>query len=65
MILVGLVWGLGRGFAIVAVGVSLGEIANYLSVPPPSPSPLPPPPLTLKLTPTACSAIGALPAPNA
>lgn len=30
MILVGVVWGLGVGFAIVAVGISLGEIANYL-----------------------------------
>jgi hypothetical protein len=30
MILVGIVWGLGVGFAIVAVGISLGEIANYL-----------------------------------
>ncbi|ORX37300.1 hypothetical protein BD324DRAFT_439769 [Kockovaella imperatae] len=29
MVLVGLVWGLGIGFAIVAVGIILGEGANY------------------------------------
>ncbi|KAK4685259.1 hypothetical protein P7C73_g4894, partial [Tremellales sp. Uapishka_1] len=29
-ILAGLVWGLGVGFAIVAVGTLLGEIANYM-----------------------------------
>lgn len=30
MILVGVVWGLGVGFAITAVGIVLGELANYL-----------------------------------
>ncbi|GFZ45062.1 hypothetical protein JCM24511_02788 [Saitozyma sp. JCM 24511] len=30
MVLVGIVWGLGKGFAIVAVGTILGEIANYV-----------------------------------
>ncbi|WVF68958.1 hypothetical protein IAT40_003732 [Kwoniella sp. CBS 6097] len=30
MVLVGLVWGLGKGFAIVAVGVFLGETALFL-----------------------------------
>lgn len=30
MILVGIVWGLGVGFAITAVGIGLGEVANYL-----------------------------------
>ncbi|RXK40059.1 hypothetical protein M231_02699 [Tremella mesenterica] len=29
MVLVGVVWGLGRGFAIVTVGTILGEVANY------------------------------------
>lgn len=49
MILVGVVWGLGEGFGIVSIwcaqdillpqvaaGTILGEIANYMSVPPPS-----------------------------
>lgn len=30
MILVGVVWGLGRGFAIVTVGVVIGETLNYI-----------------------------------
>jgi uncharacterized membrane protein YdjX (TVP38/TMEM64 family) len=30
MILIGIVWGLGEGFAITVVGLGLGEIANYL-----------------------------------
>ncbi|ORY25935.1 hypothetical protein BCR39DRAFT_542633 [Naematelia encephala] len=30
MILVGVVWGLGKGFAIVTVGTILGEVANYV-----------------------------------
>lgn len=30
MVLVGIVWGLGVGFAITAVGITLGEVANYL-----------------------------------
>ncbi|WVQ85083.1 hypothetical protein IAT38_007247 [Cryptococcus sp. DSM 104549] len=29
IVLVGLVWGLGKGFAIVVVGLGLGEIANF------------------------------------
>jgi uncharacterized membrane protein YdjX (TVP38/TMEM64 family) len=32
MVLVGVVWGLGKGFAIVAAGTILGELANYLFV---------------------------------
>jgi uncharacterized membrane protein YdjX (TVP38/TMEM64 family) len=32
MVLVGIVWGLGVGFAITAVGIMLGEAANYLYV---------------------------------
>lgn len=31
MILVGVVWGLGKGFAIVTVGVIIGECANYFA----------------------------------
>jgi len=31
---VGVVWGLGVGFAIVALGTLLGECANFLSVTP-------------------------------
>lgn len=30
MVLVGVVWGLGKGFVIVAVGTILGEVANYV-----------------------------------
>ena len=30
MILVGVVWGLGKGFAIVAIGTILGETMNYM-----------------------------------
>ena len=32
MILVGVVWGLGPGFAIAAAGTLLGEIGNFLCV---------------------------------
>jgi uncharacterized membrane protein YdjX (TVP38/TMEM64 family) len=32
MVLVGVVWGLGKGFAIVVAGTILGELANYLFV---------------------------------